>query len=172
MGPRREAIYRAGPLPEGHRPLWSEGLCFPPGGVKGQRLRPHLPGTESGSDPLPVFTHPGDSGEAEAAPPATPCQLCLLTTVSSCPQLWPCSRLLRGEAHPAPRFPDSRSPPARGPDSAPSSTHPLPPSWLRGRELTDGPDPRKGPGLSSPITPHPLSACVWHCRAVLAGEEA
>lgn len=53
----------------GTDPFGVRGLCFPLVGGKVQRLRPHLPGTESGSDPLPIFTHPGDSGEAEAAPP-------------------------------------------------------------------------------------------------------
>lgn len=158
----------------GTDPFGVRGLCFPLVGGKVQRLRPHLPGTELGSDPLPIFTHPGDSGEAEAAPPpTTPCQLCLWIAGSSRPWRWPCSRLLRGEAHPAPRFPDSPSPLARGPDGARFSTHPLPPSWLRGRELMEcgqtGLTPGKGQGfpLPSPPTPYlPVSGTAGPCWPV------
>ena len=158
----------------GTDPFGVRGFCFPLVGGKGQRLRPYLPGTESGSDPLPVFTHPGDSGEAEAAPhslPALPADRWVLSP--------PALALLQapaGQGAPSSQVPRQPLPASQGTRRC-SLLHPPAPTFLAQRRGADGvrtdrPDPRKGPGLSSPITPHPLSACVWHCRAVLAGEEA
>lgn len=114
----------------GTDPFGVRGFCFPLVGGKGQRLRPYLPGTESGSDPLPVFTHPGDSGEAEAAPP--------LSASSACGSLGP----LAPGAGPAPgscgarrtQLPGSQTAPPRQPGDQTVLASPPTRSHLPGSE--------------------------------------
>lgn len=177
MGPQKGSHPQSRLLSRRHTDHFGvRGLCFPPGGGKGQRLRPPPPRHRVRRRPSPGLHSRGGQWGGRGCThhhclilrprslPALPADRCV--------PLPPALALLQapaGRGAPSSQVPRQPLPASQG-DQTASSTHPLPPSWLGGGELTEcgqtGLTPGKGQGfpLPSPPTPYlPVSGTAGPC---------